>query len=61
MVTLNKRFGCLNGTSEIEFYSLFDRIFTIYHEAYFKPIQTFRYFRTKQYKEFESNLLIVYE
>lgn len=61
MVTLNKRFGCLNGTSEIEFYSLFDRIFTIYHEAYFMPIQTFRYFRTKQYKEFENNLLIIYD
>lgn len=61
MLTLNRRVGCIDGTCQIDFSSIFDKVFRIFQEAYFMPIQTFRFFRTKMYREFESSLLVIYD
>ncbi|CAG2240224.1 CYP49A [Mytilus edulis] len=60
MLCFNKRLGYLDGTSDFDFYTNLQEMLTSFHQAFFLPIKSYKYFNTGIYKRFESSTLKIY-
>lgn len=60
MLCFNKRLGYLDGTSEFDFYTNLQEMLTRFHEAFFLPFKSYKYFNTKLYQSFESSCMKIY-
>lgn len=61
IASFNKRYGCLNDSSQDEMLNLLNTILKTLQTAYLMPFDINRYYKTKTYREFEQTYLQLQE